>query len=113
MTMLSPAFPLSWASELLEGTHTALVTVEGELDRHTAPALGDHLQWLLAGDPVRILLDTEAVSFADAGALDMLERVGVAARQRDCAIVVMAPGAALQRLVEIVGVPAGVAFEAW
>jgi anti-anti-sigma factor len=113
MTMLSPAFPLSWDSELIDGTHTAFVTVEGELDRHTAPALGNHLHWLLACDPVRILLDTDAVSFADGGAADMLERVGGAARQRGCAVIVIAPGPALQRLVELVGVPAGVAFETW
>jgi anti-anti-sigma factor len=113
MTTLSPAFPLSWSSELLDGTSAALVTIEGELDRHTAPALANHLQWLLAGDPTRLLLDTYAVSFADAGALDLLQEVGRAARRRGCTVVVTAPGAALQRLIEMVGAPGGVTFAAW
>ena len=113
MTTLSPAFPLTWSSELLEGTATALVTVEGELDRHTAPALADHLHFLLAGEPDRLVLDTYAVSFADAGAIDLLEAIGQAAGGRGCTVVVTACGPALQRLVEIIGSPNGVTFEAW
>ena len=113
MTALSPAFPLTWRSETLEGTRTVLVAVEGELDRHTAPALSDHLQWLLAGDPERLMLDTAAVSFADIGAFGVLSDIGRAAAGRGCEVIVTTPGPSLQRLVDILGQPAGVSLEAW
>ena len=113
MSALSPAFPLAWSSEALASTRSVLVTVEGELDRHTAPALADHLQWLLAGDPERLILDTAAVSFADIGAIDVLTAIGRAAQARGCELVVTAPGTPVLRLADIVGRPAGVTFEEW
>jgi anti-anti-sigma factor len=113
MTALSPAFPLTWSSETLGGTRTVLVAVEGELDRHTAPALCDHLQWLLAGGPTRLILDTAAVSFADIGAFGVLSDIGRAARSRGCDVVVAAAGPSLRRLVGILGEPAGVTLESW
>jgi anti-anti-sigma factor len=113
MSALSPAFPLSWSSETLEPGRTVLVTVEGELDRHTAPALGDHLQWLLASRPTRLILDTAAVSFADIGAIDLLAAIGRGAEAKGCQVIVTAPGTPVQRLAEIVGRPDGVTFEEW
>lgn len=111
MTTLSPAFPITWSSVFVETS--ALVTVEGELDRHTAPALAGHLHWLLAAAPTRLVLDTFAVSFADGGALELLREIGRAAAGRGCAVHVAPAGVAIERLVAIVGSPEGVTLEAW
>src|SRR3954463_10152642 len=69
----SPAFPLTWRSDLVG--EAALVVVEGELDRLTTPALRDHLEWLIAWVPGRLVLDTAGVTFADVGAHVMLTDV--------------------------------------
>ena len=66
----SPAFPLTWRSDLVGDA--ALVVVEGDLDRLTTPALRDHLEWLIAWVPGRLVLDMAGVTFADVGAHVML-----------------------------------------
>jgi|HigsolmetaAR206D_1030411.scaffolds.fasta_scaffold42768_1 anti-anti-sigma factor len=111
MTTLSPAFPLAWSSEVVDTS--ALVIVEGELDRHTAPALAGHLLWLLAANPRQLVLDTFRVSFADAGALELLHDIGAAGLERGCTVQLAPAGDALHRLVAIVGVPHGITLEAW
>ncbi len=113
VTALSPAFPLVWACEPLDGTRTVLVTIVGELDRDTAPGLRNHLEWLLAGGCRRIILDAAAVELADHRALDLLEAVGERASARGCQVVVTSPGPALGRLLELVGLPRGVELDAW
>jgi anti-anti-sigma factor len=102
-----------WGCEPLDGARTVLVTIAGELDRDTAPGLRNHLEWLLAGECRRIILDAAAVEFADHGALDLLEAVGERASARGCQLVVTSPGPALGRLLELVGLPRGVELEAW
>ena len=86
VTSVSPAFPLSWSSEVFEGTRTAIVAVAGELDRNTAPALRDHIEWLLAGDCRRLVLDTGAVTFADVGAFDVLRTLGARGEEDGCVV---------------------------
>ena len=113
VTSVSPAFPLSWSSEVIEGTRTAIVAVEGELDRNTAPALRDHIEWLLAGDCRRLVLDIGAVTFADVGAFDVLRAIGARAEAGGCAVVVASAGEPLQRLLAMLGTPDGVTLEQW
>lgn len=110
---MSPAFPLSWSSELLPGSSTVLVAVAGELDRHTAPALRDHVAWRLSGDCERLVLDTTAVTFADVGAFDLLSAIGELALTRGARVVVTSPGAAVTRLLEVIGPVRGVDLEQW
>jgi anti-anti-sigma factor len=58
---------------------TAVLRAEGELDYATAPELQRHLSELLAGPrPKRILVDAEALSFADVAGLDPLIQVAQA-----------------------------------
>jgi anti-anti-sigma factor len=113
VTSVSPAFPLSWSSEVFEGTRTAIVAVAGELDRNTAPALRDHIEWLLAGDCRRLVLDTGAVTFADVGAFDVLRTLGARGEADGCVVVVASAGEPLQRLLAMLGTPPGVTLEQW
>jgi anti-anti-sigma factor len=107
----SPAFPLAWRSDL--AGEAALVVVEGELDRLTTPALRDHLEWLLAWVPGRLVVDLAGVTFADVGAHRMLaDVVGHTAGGR-VEVVLSAPSAPLRRLLDVLGPPAGVTVDRW
>ena len=108
VTALSPAFPLVWHSEQLRGTSTALVVVAGELDRVTAPALRDHLEWWLSQGCERVVLDAADVTFADSAAFDALGAIGTRATDLRCRVELMPAGAALGRLIALAGRPPGV-----
>src|SRR4051794_26796390 len=110
---ISPAFPLSWESELLDDTGAALVVVRGELDRQTAPALRDHLDWLTAWGRTRIVIDCAGVTFADVGAHEALIQVGRRAATVGCELVLHAPGPGLRRLLDLLGTAEGVVVERW
>lgn len=107
----SPAFPLGWSSQRLEGHDTVVVAVAGELDRFTSPPLRDHLAWQLSVGCTRLVLDTADVTFADAGAHDLLAALGHLALSRGCTIVVVAPGLALGRVLGLLGPPVGVELQ--
>ena len=58
--------------ELIEETfdpHGLVVTVSGELDVATAPALRDHLEAAIAAGAQRLVVDLRAISFLDSVAL--------------------------------------------
>ena len=113
LTSVSPAFPLSWTSEVFAPTRTALVAVEGELDRNTAPALRDHIEWLLAGDCRRLVVEAGSVTFADVGAFDLLRAIGARGEADGCAVVLASLGEPLARLLAMLGIPPGVTLEQW
>ena len=113
MPDLSPAFPLAWSSEQLAGTRTVIVAVTGELDRHTSPALRDHLYWWLGSGCDRLVLDTGSVTFADVGAVDLLRAIGGRAAGRGCRVVLASTGPSVQRLVRLLGPPDGIDLERW
>jgi anti-anti-sigma factor len=108
---LSPAFPLAWSSERLAGTGTVVVSVAGELDRRTSPALRDHLEWWLGHGCDELVLDTADVTFADAGALDLLRAVAGRGAGRGCRVVLARTGLPLLRLVLLLGPPDGVELD--
>jgi anti-anti-sigma factor len=112
-TPRSPAFPLSWSSAVVEGTDTVLVTVAGELEATTTPALRDHLEWLLAGTCSRLVLDTGGVAFADVAAYELLRVIGHRATERGCRIVLAEPSGQLLRFVGLLGTPEGVTLDRW
>jgi anti-anti-sigma factor len=107
----SPAFPLTWRSDLLGDA--ALVVVEGELDRLTTPALRDHLEWLIAWVPGRLILDMAGVTFADVGAHVMLTDLVGSTRGGRCEVVLAAPSQSLLRILDVLGTPAGVTVDHW
>lgn len=113
VTPISTAFPLRWSSQRLEGSDTVLVAVEGELDRFTAPPLRDHLEWCLWGDCTRLVLDTVGVTFADAGAHELLGVLGRRAVVQGCAVVVVASGPSLGRLLDLLDIPDGIEVQRW
>lgn len=113
VTPRSTAFPLGWSSQRLDGSDTVLVTVDGELDRFTGPSLRDHLEWCLAGGCTRLVLDTAMITFADVGAHDLLGALGRRAIAHRCAVVVVAPGPSLERLLAILDVPPGIEVQHW
>jgi anti-sigma B factor antagonist len=110
---ISPAFPLTWESELLDDTDAALVVVRGELDRQTAPALRDHLEWLTAWVRRRIVIDCAGITFADVGAHEALNAIGRLANASGCDIVLHAAGPDLRRLLDLLGAADGVAVDRW
>lgn len=107
----SPAFPLTWRSDLVGDA--ALVVVEGDLDRLTTPALRDHLEWLIAWVPGRLVLDMAGVTFADVGAHVMLTDVVRNARVGHCDVVLAAASQPLRRILDVLGTPEGVAVDHW
>lgn len=111
--LISPAFPLTWETELLDDTDAALVVVRGELDRQTAPALRDHLEWLTKWVRRRIVIDCVGVSFADVGAHEALREIGRLAGASGRDIVLHRPGPGLRRLLDLLGTADGVAVDRW
>jgi RNA polymerase sigma-B factor len=73
--------PLSVVVEQTD-LNTVVVSVAGEIDLLSAPALQDHLSTLLAARPQRLVIDLSDVSFLGAAALSVLISArGVAAHQ--------------------------------
>ena len=110
---MSPAFPLSWSSQRVELTSTALVSVHGEIDELTAPGLRDHIDWLLSSGAERIIVDAHGVEFVDAGAHYLLAELGRRGQACGCAVVISSPSPPMRRVLELLGTPAGVTVEDW
>jgi anti-sigma B factor antagonist len=85
-----------------EGDDVVLI-VAGELDPHTAPDLGAHLDEAVAEGSARVVLDLAAVGFIDSSGL----RVLISAQQDLAAagrsLVVRNPSDTASRLFEITG----------
>lgn len=104
------AIPLEFSTSV-DGNGSAsavVVHVDGELDRSTSAALRHQLFRLLANGRHELVLDVEDITFLDLGGYRMLEEVG-----RHCLLahgrtVLGNPGLAVRRLIEMVGLPAGV-----
>jgi anti-sigma B factor antagonist len=77
--------------------------VTGEVDIATAPALREHLLAALDQPGHRILLDLSAVTFMDASGLDVLVFVKRMAVRRGGALRLLAPPAAICRLLTASG----------
>ena len=69
---MSPT-PFAVESEALEGGVRAF-TVRGELDMHTAPELGRHLDEALASPDASILLDLSECEFIDSTGIALIVR---------------------------------------
>ncbi len=110
---MSPAFPLSWSSQRVDLTSTALVSVHGEIDELTAPGLRDHIDWLLSSGVERIIVDAHGVEFVDTGAHHLLTELGRRGQACGCAVVISSPSAPMRRVLELLGTPAGVTVEDW
>jgi anti-sigma B factor antagonist len=76
----------------------ALVLV-GEIDSYTAPLLGERL---VDGSPIEVV-DLAGVSFIDSSGLRVLVEAHQARVEEGARLVLRAPSAAVQRLLEISG----------
>src|SRR5258707_15171070 len=80
-----------------------VITIGGELDVETAPALAGYLATALDQRPGRdIILDVSGVSFADAAGLSALLAADTAVRDRGGALRLAGPS---RQLRKILGVP--------
>lgn len=83
--------------------HEATVTVKGELDLATAPALDDELRGLFADGTCRLTVDLSEMTFIDSTGLATLVRALRATREGGGDIVLHAPQRSVRRVLEIAG----------
>jgi anti-sigma B factor antagonist len=81
-----------------EGAGSEL-TVVGELDAYTAPALEGRLLGSIAQDDLRI--DLSGVSFMDSTGIRVIVKVDNELRSRDRALVIVRPSPAVLRLLQL------------
>jgi anti-sigma B factor antagonist len=92
---------LSLSSE--RGGHKATVTVTGELDLATAPALADELRGLLDDGMCRLTVDLSEMTFIDSTGLATLVGALRTAREGGGDIVLHAPRECVRKVLEISG----------
>jgi len=79
----------------------AVLTLEGELDPHTAPTLQAALERTLAEKPSSVLLDLTALRFIDSSGLRVLIDAHRTLSEGGSELVVRNPSTTAQRLFEI------------
>lgn len=105
--------PLTWLTSVDSDGGGGVVVVEvcGELDRSNVLPLEQQLGRLAASGPPAIILDLRNVTFADLGAYRMLDTLAQAMAQLGHPLLVRRPSLSVRRLLQLVGVPAGVTLE--
>lgn len=88
------------------------ITVEGELDLATAPAVEAALREPVDGDLERRVLDLRAVTFMDSSGLRTILSANGAARREGWSLQIVPGPPAVQRIFEICGVADGLRFVA-
>lgn len=83
--------------------HDATVTLDGELDYATAPALSAQLTEILARKPHRLILDMATLAFIDCGGITPIARArGVLLPGRS--LILRSPTPAARKLFKITGI---------
>src|SRR5207302_5584943 len=90
-----------WPTDV--GDSTATVTLAGELDLATAPALRDHLNHLHASGVRSFVLDTAGVTFIDSVGLSVILALYRRCRDEDGSVIVKSPSRVMQRTLEVAG----------
>ncbi|RFU21217.1 STAS domain-containing protein [Geodermatophilus marinus] len=91
-------------SVAVSGNDTALhLTVAGEVDSSTAPALRAALDEALDRAPRQVVVDLDAVSFLDSAGLCVLASAHRRATERGLQLRVLASGSAVIRPLQITG----------
>ena len=83
--------------------HATVITVAGELDLATSPALEAELERASAG-PELVILDLRGVSFMDSTGLSLLVKAQRRAQDTHRRLAVVKGGAQVQRLLTLTGV---------
>ena len=80
-----------------------VVTVSGELDMTSVPALSRELAVVLRGRPASVTLDLAGVAFIDSSGLNLLIGTSKALRKHQATLWLSSPRPPVRRLLEIVG----------
>ena len=102
------AKPLRLSTSQLHGTVT--VTVAGELDVDTSPALKDYLDEVLFAGPGRVIIGLSQCSFIDAGGLGILVTARNRAQLQHTTLWLGGVPAAMLRLMKLVELDSGFSF---
>lgn len=90
---------------------TAVVSVRGDLDAHTAPTLGGLLGSLVDDGHHRITLDLAPLTFIGAGGLGVIAGTAGRLRQLGGALTLRGPRAQARRILDLTGISQRVAIE--
>jgi anti-anti-sigma factor len=85
-----------------EGRGTVL-TVMGELDLASAPALEDELDKAMNGGTDCVVVDLRGLEFIDSTGLSVLVKAHQRAHERDCRFGLVRGGSQVQRLLSLTG----------
>jgi anti-anti-sigma factor len=80
-----------------------VLTVTGELDLASAPALEEELDKVLNGGPGVVVLDLRQLEFIDSTGLSVLVKAHQRAQEADCTFGLVRGGAQVQRLLSLTG----------
>jgi len=94
---------LQWSVSASSGREV-VVALEGELDLANADALGEVLQEVLDGKPVKLTVDLASLSFLDSTALRCLVRAAQAAAKVGCRLAVRNQTGIAARVLQLCGV---------
>jgi anti-anti-sigma factor len=82
----------------------AVVTLSGELDLASSPALAEELERLATSGPTRVVLDLRELEFMDSTGLSTLAVAQAQLKQNGQRLTVVRGTAQVQRLLELTGV---------
>jgi anti-sigma B factor antagonist len=91
---------------------TYVVSVTGEIDSYTSPALEQELEWVLGDGASNVVVDLAAVGFLDSTALRVLLKALPRFAQRDGKLVLVSDDRRVLRTLEITGLDRKFAIEA-
>jgi anti-sigma B factor antagonist len=86
----------------------AVISVQGELDLHSSPALTDEIAGALNQDAPHIAVDLTAVSFMDSTALGVLVASLKRARERDGELTLVGANGSPLKVLTLTGMAEGV-----
>jgi len=85
------------------GAHESVITIRGELDAYTAPAVEEQIGTLIGGGIRRIVLEMSETSFLDSSGLRAILTTNRRLASDEGTLVLRAPSEPVTRLLEITG----------
>jgi anti-sigma B factor antagonist len=89
--------------QIREQSHEVVVSLDGEMDTHTAPRLGEVLEPALAAGSPTVVVDAAALRFLDSSGISELLRVRQRTVEHGGSFRVHSPSPAVRRVLEITG----------
>jgi anti-sigma B factor antagonist len=82
------------------------MSVQGEIDLYTVPRLQRELAGVLAGGPVRLIVDLSGVDFCDSTGVNVLLAAHKQARDAGGDVELAAPRPAVRKILQVTGLEA-------